>query len=171
MGGNGATVKNRGALPAGLRFSHPAAFLATWFGAGLLPKAPGTWGSLAALPLAWIIQWQWGNPGLAAAAVAVFAVGLWAAGVFLRHGSASDPGAIVIDEVAGQWLVLLAVEPGIVAYASGFLLFRVFDILKPWPVSWIDRGLGGGPGIMLDDTAAAVYAGLVLYAGRSLLGG
>ena len=150
-------------LPAGLRFAHPAVLLGTWFGAGLLPWAPGTWGSLAALPFAWGLQHTLGTVGLAVGAGVLFAAGLWASGVYARHAGGGDPSAVVIDEVVGQWLVLLVVPPDVLLYAAGFVLFRIADIAKPWPVSWADRSVKGGLGIMLDDVLAAVYAGLVLY--------
>jgi phosphatidylglycerophosphatase A len=142
---------------------HPAQLLGTGFGLGLLPVAPGTWASLAALPAAWLIAGAAGRVGLAVAAVAVLVVGVWAAGACVRDGGVEDPGAVVIDEIAGQWLVLLAVEPSLIGYGIGFVLFRVFDILKPWPVSWADRDVKGGVGVMLDDVLAAAYAGGALY--------
>jgi phosphatidylglycerophosphatase A len=132
--------------------------LGTWFGAGLLPVMPGTWGSLAALPCAWAIRSLSGVAGLAIAALIIFAVGCWAAGMIARTSGATDPGAIVIDEVAAQWLVLLPVSLDPLSYAAAFLLFRLFDIWKPWPVRWADRRVHGGFGIMLDDLLAAVYA-------------
>jgi phosphatidylglycerophosphatase A len=156
-------VNTGSALPGGLRFGHPAVLLGTWFGAGLLPRAPGTWGSLAALPFAWGLYQGLGTAGLAAAAVVLFAVGTWAAGVYARHDDREDPSAVVVDEVVGQWLVLLAVPPDVILYALGFVLFRIADIVKPWPVSWADRSIKGGLGIMLDDVLAALYAGPVLY--------
>ena len=73
-----------------------------------------------------------------------------------------DPGAIVIDEVAGQWLTLAVAPLDPLAYLLGFVLFRIADVLKPWPASWLDRRVGGGFGVMIDDVAAAVYAGGVL---------
>jgi phosphatidylglycerophosphatase A len=152
-----------GRLPAGLAPWHPAAWLATWFGAGLLPIAPGTWGSLAALPCAWLIHAYLGGRGLAIAVVVIFAAGLWAADRYAKGSAMVDPGAVVIDEVAGQWAVLLMVEPDLLLYGLGFVLFRAADIVKPWPVSWADRRLGGGLGIMVDDILAAVYAGALLY--------
>ena len=150
-------------MPAlGLPLRHPAALLATWFGVGLLPKAPGTWGSLAALPFAWVIAMLAGAPGLLLAALLVFLLGCWAAGTVARAGDVQDPGAIVIDEVAGQWLVLAAAPRDLLAYAAGFILFRIADIAKPWPASWADRKVHGGFGIMLDDVLAALYAGAAL---------
>jgi phosphatidylglycerophosphatase A len=136
--------------------------LGTWFGAGLLPVMPGTWGSLAALPCAWAIGSLWGVAGLAIAAVIVFAVGCWAAGMIARTSGATDPRVIVIDEVAAQWLVLLPAPLDPLSYTAAFLLFRLFDIWKPWPIGWADRRVHGGFGIMLDDLLAAVYAVLVL---------
>lgn len=149
----------------GLDLKDPGVLLATWFGAGLLPRAPGTWGSLAALPVAWVIHGAFGWQGLALAAAVTFAVGIWAANRFMaKAGLGSDPAPVVIDEVAGQWLTLLAVEPDMVLYGAGFVLFRAADIVKPWPVSWADRHVAGGLGIMLDDVFAGVYAALALYA-------
>ncbi len=147
-----------------LRLRHPAAVLATWFGAGLLPISPGSWGSLAALPFAWAIRSLWGMAGLAAAAAIVFVVGWWAAAVVAEASGVEDPGMIVIDEVAAQWLVLLAAPLDPIAWGLGFVLFRIFDIWKPWPVRWADRHIHGGLGIMLDDVLAAVYAALALSA-------
>jgi phosphatidylglycerophosphatase A len=148
----------------GLQAWHPAVVLATWFGAGLLPAAPGTWGSFAALPCAWAIRSLWGAPGLAVAAAILFFAGWWAAAVVARQSGLSDPGTIVIDEVVGQWAVLLAAPLDPRAYAIAFVLFRIFDISKPWPVRWADRRIHGGLGIMLDDLLAAVYAAVVLSA-------
>jgi phosphatidylglycerophosphatase A len=140
-----------------------AKIVATWFGAGLLPKAPGTWGSLAALPLAWILAQWGGTPALAAATVAVTLLGWWASEVYVRQTGINDPSEVVIDEVAGQWLTLLVVPPDPLLYAAGFAFFRLFDIRKPWPVSWADRCLPGGLGVMVDDLFAGLYAAGCLY--------
>jgi phosphatidylglycerophosphatase A len=152
----------------GLPFRHPAVLLGTWFGAGLLPVSPGTWGSLAALPFAWLIQARLGWLGLVVGAALVFPIGCWAAGTIGRASGLKDAGAIVIDEVAAQWLVLAVAPLHPLAYAAGFLLFRVTDILKPWPASWADRRVGGGFGVMLDDVIAAVYAAALLLLFLSL---
>jgi phosphatidylglycerophosphatase A len=141
-----------------LPFRHPAVLLATWFGTGLLPIAPGSWGSLAALPFAWAIRSHVGTTGLAVATVIVFAIGWWVAATVAKASAIEDPSAVVIDEVAAQWLVLLPAPLDPLAYAVAFLLFRIFDIWKPWPVRWADRHVKGGLGIMLDDLLAAVYA-------------
>jgi phosphatidylglycerophosphatase A len=148
--------------PPGLAPWHPGFILATWFGIGLLPRMPGSWGSLAALPLGWLIREYCGAAGLAIAAATLFALGCWAASVVASTSAMRDPGAIVVDEVTGQWLALLPVPPDALLYALGFVLFRLFDIWKPWPVGWADRRVSGGFGIMLDDVLAAVYAALIL---------
>ena len=151
-----------GGRPLGLPIWHPAVMLATWFGIGLLPVAPGSWASLAALPLAWGIRSLFGFASLAAASAFAFFAGWWASGIVARASTVKDPGAIVIDEIAGQWLVLLAAPLDPLAYALAFLLFRVFDTWKPWPARWADRHVKGGLGIVLDDLLTAVYAVLVL---------
>jgi phosphatidylglycerophosphatase A len=132
--------------------------LCSWFGAGWLPKAPGSWGSLAALPLAWLLYWMGGTLALLIASVVLFAVGWWAAEKVVAEDGTEDPGWVVIDEVVGQFLTLLFVPPSLLAYAVGFALFRLFDIRKPWPVDLADQRLKGGFGIMADDVVAAIYA-------------
>ncbi len=103
-----------------------------------------------------------GGFGLAAVALILLGGGCWAAGTVAKARGIADPGEIVIDEVAGQLLVLLAAPPDPLAWLLAFALFRLFDIWKPWPVGWADRHVGGGFGIMLDDVLAAGYASLVL---------
>ena len=133
--------------------------LATGFGIGDLPKAPGTWASLAALPLAWIIQATFGMFGLLAAAIAMFAIGWWASSIYVAWTGAEDPAPVVIDEVAGQWLTLVLADPDRWwLWLLGFAAFRLFDIVKPWPVSWADRNVRGGLGVMLDDFLAGPRA-------------
>jgi len=145
---------------------HPARFIATAFGVGHLPGPTGTWGSLAALPVAWAIERCFGAPVLVLAAFAAVVAGVWAAEVYVASSYRKDPGAIVIDEVAGQWLTLgigaLVMPLGFWGYVAGFLLFRAADIVKPWPVSWADRRLPGGFGVVLDDAIAGVMAGIAL---------
>jgi phosphatidylglycerophosphatase A len=146
------------------------ALVVTWFGSGWLPWAPGTWGSLAALPFAWSILAYGGGAGtLALAALAVFALGCWTSEIAVRETHTEDPGWIVIDEVVGQWLTLLAAPFTFAGFAAAFVLFRVFDIWKPWPIRVVDRNLKGGLGVMADDVLAAIYAAAVLIVGRMLL--
>lgn len=151
------------APPTRIGFWHPARLLATWFGAGLAPWAPGTVGSLVALPLAWAIRSQLGLIGLAAAVALVFALGVWAAGSYGSLTGKSDAGPVVIDEVAGQWLTLILVPPEPLLYAVGFGLFRAADIIKPWPISLVDKRLKGGFGVMFDDILAGVLAAIILW--------
>jgi phosphatidylglycerophosphatase A len=131
---------------------------------------PGTWGSLAALPCAWAISALAGRAALAGAAILAFVLGCWAAAAVAHASGREDPGFIVVDEVAAQWLVLVAAPLDWRAYLAAFLLFRVFDIVKPWPVRAIERRVAGGLGIMLDDVAAALYAILVLLIGEGVFG-
>ena len=147
-----------------LSFWHPASLIATWFGSGLLPKAPGTWGSLAALPFAILIVSLGGRWALLGAAVIAFLAGLWAGTRYAESLGAEDPGTVVIDEVAGMWLALVPVALDLPAYAIAFLLFRLFDILKIWPANLLERRVKGGLGIMIDDVVAAVYAGAISLA-------
>jgi phosphatidylglycerophosphatase A len=138
--------------------------LAIWFGFGRLRPAPGSWGSAAALPLAWLC-WQLGGTwAVVLTALLVFVVGIPASESYRRASGKEDPSEVVIDEVAGQLLTLVVVPPGLLSYALGFLFFRVFDILKPGPVGWADRKVKGGLGIMLDDLIAGSLAALILYA-------
>ncbi len=158
------------------RPSHlaPASLIATWFGCGRLPGMPGTWGSLAALICAWpLITWG-GVFLLPLATLVVFALGWWAAAHYETVSGRKDPGEVVVDEVAGQWIALLpllfwpqADLP--IAMAASFFLFRLFDIWKPWPIGTLDRKLSGGLGIMLDDVLAGFYAALCLVLGAMMI--
>ena len=135
--------------------------LATWFGCGYSPIAPGTVGAAAAVAIAWFANWQ-PTANLIAGAIAGV-VGIWAATTEARRTGRKDPGQIVIDEVAGQWITLA----GATAFhwksiLWGFLLFRLFDIWKPPPVRQLER-LPEGTGIMADDLMAGVYGAVVLY--------
>jgi phosphatidylglycerophosphatase A len=148
---------------ARLRRSEPAVWLATWFGSGLQPVAPGTWASLAALPCAALLVWLGGPLLVLLASAALFPLGMWAADAYMAATRVHDPPAIVIDEVVGQWLTLALVPVDPVLYALGFLLFRICDVLKPWPANFVDRAVTGGFGVMLDDVVAAVYAAAALW--------
>lgn len=106
-----------------------------------------------------------GGPwALAAAAGIVFIIGVWASNGYIRQIGGEDPGPVVVDEVAGQWLTLVVAPLDPLMFALGFVLFRIADIVKPWPASWADRAVKGGLGVMLDDVLAAIYAGAALYA-------
>jgi phosphatidylglycerophosphatase A len=145
-------------------FSHPAGWIASGFGAGLSPFASGTVGSAVAL-LPWLAlrELTW-TLHLFALAIA-FAIGVWASDVVIKRLRVEDPGVIVWDEFVGQWIALaplLAWPRGWPWVVAGFVLFRLFDVCKPWPASWADRSVKGGFGAMLDDVIAGVYAALAL---------
>ena len=144
-------------------------FIATGFGSGWLPKAPGTWGSLAGM-LLWLGLHQLAPASYAAALAVLFVLGTAAAGAAEKILDQGDPGAVVIDEIVGQLITLAFVPAHPLAIAAGFALFRFFDILKPFPVGWLDRHIHGGLGIMLDDVAAGACACLCLHAALWLLG-
>jgi phosphatidylglycerophosphatase A len=151
--------------------ARAAAVVATLAGIGRIGPGPGTLASLVTLPLAWLVS-RGGVPSLVALALTAFAIGWWASAAYVRETRAQDPSEIVIDEVAGQALTLaFAPQPlGIIWIIAGFALFRLFDIWKPWPVSFVDRQIHGGFGVMADDIVAAIYAGLVLLAARFAIG-
>ena len=156
-----------GAWPQGL-----GGWLAVWFGAGLAPVAPGTAGSIAAVPAGMAILWAggaWGWLWLGLAALLLLPAGAWAAARHDRQTGGHDASEIVVDEVAGQWIAMMPVAPitvlGTVWWQLllAFVLFRLFDIAKPWPVGWIDRQTAGGWGVMADDVAAGLYAGVLTW--------
>ena len=149
----------------------PVVILATWFGSGLLPKAPGTWGTVASLPFAWIMHSVAGWQVLAGASLAIFCIGIWASNGYTKLLGGEDPGPVVIDEVTGMWLTLIPAAyffpfaPDLLTYVVAFMLFRLADIIKPWPASWADKNVKGGLGIMFDDIIAAIFSslGLTMY--------
>jgi phosphatidylglycerophosphatase A len=139
----------------------PVHLLALGFGSGLSPYAPGTCGTLLALPLAYALTLM--PLASAVAAVVVFVLGgVWICGESARRLGTHDHPGIVWDEIAAMCLLALLLPPGLLWLAAGFLLFRFFDIVKPWPIRDLDHSLGGGLGIMLDDLAAAVFAAIAL---------
>jgi phosphatidylglycerophosphatase A len=142
--------------------SHPAGWIATALGAGLSPKAPGTAGSLIALLPWWFLLHGLPIGTYVAVLVAGFLVGVWACGAAGKRLGVHDHGALVWDEVIGMWITLLAAPAQWWWMAAGFVLFRLFDIWKPWPVRLADRRVHGGLGVMLDDVAAGIYALIVL---------
>lgn len=146
---------------------NPLCVVALGFGAGALPKAPGTWGTLMALPIYFLLARL---PFLeyVALIIGLFALGIWICGKAGRVLGAHDHGAIVWDEMVGFWVAMTAAPPGWLWIFAGFALFRLFDIWKPWPIYWLDRRVAGGVGVMMDDLVAGVYAALCLYLGGAL---
>ena len=147
---------------------HPAHFLGFGFGSGLVPFMPGTMGSLAAIPLILLMSSLALVPYLLITIVASV-VGIYICQKVSDDLGVHDHGAIVWDEIAGMYLVLLVTPVSLSLYALAFGLFRLFDIWKPWPIRDLDHRLGGGTGIMLDDLVAALYAALVLVFCRWLM--
>ncbi|MEP7184064.1 MAG: phosphatidylglycerophosphatase A [Betaproteobacteria bacterium] len=141
--------------------AHPAHFVALGFGAGLAPAAPGTFGTLVAIPLAMGFRAGVGDTGFLVAIVVCFALGVWASAVTGRDLGVPDHGAIVWDEVVAFLLVLYFVGLDGVRVAFAFLLFRFFDIVKPPPIRQLDAALKNGFGVMADDILAAGYTLLV----------
>lgn len=139
--------------------------LATWFGSGYAPFAPGTFGSLFALPIGWAFANESGVIGLGIATIVVSLIGIWAANAYMAQAGEHDPGPVVIDEVAGQWLTMLPMAAVMTwqGLLVAFILFRVFDIWKPWPISWVDKNIEGGLGVMVDDILAGIAGAACLY--------
>lgn len=152
-----------------MNLKKPHILLATWFGSGLSPKAPGTCGSLAAIPPGLALAALGGIPALIAGIAVITALGFWAAKKFDEEQKSHDSKMIVIDEVAGQWIALIAAGLNPVSITLSFVLFRLFDILKPWPVSHFDKNVKGAGGVMGDDIVAGILTLLCLkgmqYAG------
>lgn len=141
--------------------TDPVYLLAFGFGSGLARKAPGTFGSLAALPpfllLSYLPIWAY-----AVVVVCAFLLGVFICDQAATRLQIKDPAGIVWDEFVGLWIALFMLPEGWWYVVAGFLLFRFFDILKPWPVNYLDRNVSGGLGIMVDDVAAGLYALLVV---------
>ncbi len=150
-------------IPPDFKFHHPAVLLSTWFGVGLLRPAPGTLGSLAALPFGWALLHFGGRPVLLGMILAIFILGLWASRLYAHAEHLNDAASIVIDEVAGQWIALLAAPLTPFGFALAFVTFRFYDILKPWPVDLAERRLPGAWGVMGDDIVAGIYAMVVVF--------
>ena len=140
---------------------NPVHLLALGFGSGAAPKAPGTCGTLVAVILYWPLSQLNLNQYLLMVLVTCV-VGIYLCGKTAEDLGVHDHGSIVWDEFAGFWITMIAAPVGWVWVLIGFVLFRFFDIIKPWPINWIDKKVTGGLGIMLDDIVAGVMAALVL---------
>jgi len=142
--------------------ANPFVLLATGLGSGLAPVAPGTVGSLLALPIWWFVLADLSVPVQIVSVGCVVLMSIWVVDRACRATGVGDASAFVLDEFAGQWVALVAAPKSLLAVAVGFVLFRAFDIVKPWPVSWADRRLSGGLGVVVDDVLAGVLAAVVL---------
>ena len=141
---------------------NPNHLLAFGFGSGLAPKAPGTAGTIAAIPIFLALSLLPENIYLGVCLL-TFVVGIPICGASAKALGVKDHSGIVWDEFVGFWVTMAFAPAGWAWIAGGFVLFRLFDIAKPWPISWVDRNVGGGFGIMLDDLLAGVLAAAVLY--------
>ena len=153
-------MKIKNDVPASV-WRNPWHFLAFGAGAGAMPVAPGTFGTLVAVPL-YLLLAPLALPFYLAVVVAMLLLGIWLCHVTARDIGVHDHGGIVWDEIVGYLLTMAAAPAGWLWVIVGFILFRLFDIVKPWPVNLADRHVSGGFGIMLDDVIAALYAWLVL---------
>jgi phosphatidylglycerophosphatase A len=149
--------------------SRPAHLIAFGFGTGLVPVAPGTFGTLLAFPLFWLFRSQTDPLEFMLAIVVLFALGIWACEVTGRALGAPDHGGMVWDETVAFLLVLFFAPASPPWQAAAFLLFRLFDILKPPPIGYYDRTFKSGFGVMLDDLVAAFYTLIVLAVATRLL--
>lgn len=135
--------------------------VATGFGAGYLPKAPGTWGSLLALPLHFFLR-RLTPEHYALALGGIFLIAVISAGQAEKFLDRKDPGVVVIDEVIGMLITLIAAPDNPLIWLLGFFIFRFFDIFKPWPIRLADQRINGGLGIVLDDVLAGIYSLILL---------
>lgn len=157
-----------GKISARTVFTDPVHLLAFGLGLGLVPVAPGTAGTLLGVLLAWLAL-DLGFALQITLGVSLFGAGIWICGNSSRRLGQHDPGGIVWDEISAMYFTLLVAPPTITAWLAAFVLFRVFDILKPWPIRDLDHRMGGGLGIMLDDLVAALYAAILLVLYRWLM--
>ena len=138
-----------------------ALLLSSWFGVGLMPLAPGTFGALAAVPLIIIIKY-FGVVHIGICLIVLIPMAVWTSQIAQKLLGKNDPSEVVIDEVAGLFLAVLFIPLSWFNFILAFLLFRMFDILKPFPIGMIDRSIKGGAGIVLDDLVAGIYANLCI---------
>jgi phosphatidylglycerophosphatase A len=146
--------------PPDARFllAHPAHFIALGFGSGLAPRAPGTFGTLAAVALYWVLAQALPPLAIAFLAIPLFFLGVWACEVTGRHLGAPDHGAMVWDEIVAFLPLAALASSSLMLQAVAFALFRLFDIWKPYPIRLVERNVKGGFGVMVDDLIAAAYA-------------
>jgi phosphatidylglycerophosphatase A len=153
------------------RYKSPAYWFVTGFASGLLRPAPGTWGSLAGLGIGLLLLWLEASIILFGTIILLsFLLSIFAINSIEKQTGVHDAPEIVIDEFVGQWIVIIPLFfapdfqwQSILPYSAGaFILFRIFDIIKPWPIGWLDKRVHGGFGVMIDDVIAGIFALLVL---------
>ncbi len=153
------------------KLSNPVHFLALGFGSGLIKPAPGTWGTLASVPVYFLLLalLPQGLMPYMVVLILTFVVGVYLCGKTARDVGVHDHGAIVWDEFVGFWITMTLIPFSWLNIILGFVLFRFFDILKPWPIKLLDKHVHGGFGIMIDDVLAGVFAWAILYFGQPYL--
>ena len=145
----------------------PKLAIAFGFGAGLTPIAPGTAGTLLAIPLWWVMS-SFSPLGYLAIVAGAFLLGVWICDRVSATLGEHDHSGIVFDEIIGYLLALIVVPATLWGVVFSFLVFRILDVLKPWPINWLDRHIKGGLGVMLDDLVAGFFTGLIVVAARLL---
>lgn len=160
--------QNRNNLLALKLLRNPIHFLSFGFGSGYMPVAPGTFGTLAAIPIFLLLS-QFSTFNYVVIVSVMFLAGVWLCGYTSRALGVHDHKAIVWDEVVGYLITMLMVPPTFLNICAGFALFRLFDIWKPWPINLLDKNVHGGLGIMLDDVVAGVFSLVVLHLALNLM--
>jgi phosphatidylglycerophosphatase A len=140
---------------------RPVCFLGLGFGSGLIPKAPGTFGTIAAIPI-YLLMKDFSLAIYVMITLVAFIVGIWICQQSADWIGKDDPSAVVWDEIVGYLITMIAAPSGWQWLFLGFVLFRLFDIVKPWPISWADKSLHGGLGIMVDDVIAGLFSWITL---------
>jgi len=148
-------------FPASI-WRNPIHFIASGFGVGALPWIPGTWGTLLAIPIYLALEAMLNPLGYLLVLIGLIIMGVWATGVTAKACGDTDPGFIVWDEIVGFLLAMFLAPNDWSWIWSAFILFRVFDILKPWPIKWIETKFTGGYGIVFDDLMAGLYVWIIL---------
>ncbi len=143
--------------------ANPIHFLALGFGSGLAPKAPGTFGTIAAVPLVCLLAYSTTLIGYLLVTLIASVIGIWLCGRTAKDMMVHDDSSIVWDEIAGLLITMIAVPLSWQTLLLGFVLFRIFDILKPWPISYLDARVHGGFGIMIDDILAGLFALILMH--------
>lgn len=151
-----------------LIWKNPVHIIAFGFGAGLFPRAPGTFGTLVAIPFYWLLA-HLALPYYVAIVLLLTMISCWICQKSSEAIGIHDYKGIVLDEMVGYWITMIAFPPHLFWIFAGFLWFRLFDVWKPWPISWIQKNVKGGIGIVLDDVVAAIFAWLALFASSKLL--
>jgi len=156
-------------VPPAFVFGNPVHLVAFGFGSGLAPFAPGTVGTLVGIPIYWLIHAHLSAPGYGVVTGLLFALGIWVCGRTSAALGGADHSGIVWDEIVGYLITMSAAPAGMGWVVTGFVLFWIFDIMKPWPIGLVDRRVHGGMGIMLDDALAGAYGAIIMAMAAPLM--